>query len=115
MIIELKRPAKRKEDKDAAQLEDYMVKEECSFGLLVGEVLEVYFIDFTKPKHRAELITTINFDKDNDDAKQLITLLLSQDYDTDKIREHCLQQLKLNDTVRYWNSKEGRDNLLSYI
>ena len=115
MIIELKRPAKRKEDKDAAQLEDYMVKEECSFGLLVGEVLEVYFIDFTKPKHRAELITTINFDKDNDDAKQLITLLLSQDYDTDKMRDHCLQQLKLNDAVRYWNSKEGRDNLLSYI
>ena len=42
MIIELKRPAKRKEDRDAAQLEDYMLKEECSFGLLVGEVLELY-------------------------------------------------------------------------
>lgn len=115
MIIELKRPVKRKEDKDAAQLEDYMVKEECSFGLLVGEVLEVYFIDFTKLKHRAELITTINFDKDNDDAKQLIILLQAQDYETPIMREHCIQQLKLNETVRYWNSKEGRDELFSYI
>lgn len=115
MIIELKRPAKRKEDKDAAQLEDYMVKEECSFGLLVGEMLELYFIDFSKPKHRAELVTNIYFDKDNEDALQLITLLQAQDYDTLKIREHCIQQLKLNETVKYWNSKEGRDNLLSYI
>lgn len=115
MIIELKRPVKRKEDKDAAQLEDYMMKEECSFGLLVGEMLELYFIDFSKPKHRAELVTNISFDKNNEDALQLITLLLAQDYDTQKIREHCIQQLKLNETVRYWNTKEGRDNILSYI
>lgn len=115
MIIELKRPTNRKKDKDTTQLEDYMVKEECSFGLLVGEVLEFYFIDFSKSKHHAELITTINFDKNNDDAKQLITLLLSQDYDTERMREHCLQQLKLNDAVRYWNSQEGRDNLFTYI
>lgn len=115
MIIELKRPAKRKEDRDAAQLEDYMLKEECSFGLLVGEVLELYFVDFTKPRHRAELVTIINFDKDNNDARQLISLLQAQDYDTQKIREHCLQQLKLNETVRYWNSKEGKDDIFSYI
>ena len=74
MIIELKRPSKRKTDKDAAQLEDYMMKEECSFGLLVGEKLELYFIDFSKPKHRAELVTNICFDKDNEEALQLFLL-----------------------------------------
>ncbi len=115
IIIELKRPAKRKEDRDASQLEDYMLKEECSFGLLVGEVLELYFVDFTKPRPRAELITNIKFDKDNSDAKQLISLLLAQGYDTLKMREHCLQQLKLNETVMYWNSKEGKDEIYSYI
>jgi len=115
MIIELKRPAKRKEDRDAAQLEDYMLKEECSFGLLVGEVLELYFIDFSKSRHRAELVTNIDFDKDNTDAQQLISLLHAQDYDTQKMREHCLQQLKLNETVKYWNSKEGKEDLFTYI
>ena len=115
MIIELQRPSKRKTDKDAAQLEDYMMKEECSFGLLVGEKLELYFIDFSKPKHRAELVTNICFDKDNEEALQLIDLLKAQDYDTQKMCEHCVQQLKLNETVRYWNSKEGKDEILSYI
>jgi len=115
MIIELKRPSKRKTDKDAAQLEDYMMKEECSFGLLVGEKLELYFIDFSKPKHRAELVTNICFDKDNEEALQLIDLLKAQGYDTQKMCEHCVQQLKLNETVRYWNSKEGKDEILSYI
>lgn len=115
MIIELKRPAKRKEDRDAAQLEDYMLKEECSFGLLVGEVLELYFVDFSKIRHRAELVTTIKFDKDNIDARQLLSLLQAQDYDTQKMQEHCLQQLKLNETVRYWNSKEGKDDIFTFI
>ena len=115
MIIELKRPTKRKEDKDAVQLEDYMVKEECRFGLLVGEALELYFIDFSKPKHRAELISSITFGKDNDDAKNLISLLLAQNYDTDNMCEYCSQQQKLNNAVRYWNSQDGKDNLITYI
>lgn len=115
MIIELKRPAKKKEDKDAVQLEDYMLKEYCSFGLLVGESVELYYIDFTQTKRRAELISKINFEKDNDDAGMFIKLLFAQDYDTGKMCEYCVQQLKLNGVVKYWNSKEGRSEILTYI
>jgi hypothetical protein len=115
MIIELKRPARKKEEKDVAQLEDYMVKVECSFGMLVGEVLELYFIDFTKPKHFAELVSRIEFTENNEDAFQIITLILKQNYEAQKLREYCLQQLKLKEVVAYWNSSKGKDDLLSYI
>ena len=115
MIIELKRPARKKEEKDVAQLEDYMVKEGCCFGLLVGEVLELYFIDFSKPKHFAELVSTIEFKENDSDIIQIISLILKQNYETDKLREYCIQQLKLNEIVAYWNSTQGKDNILSYI
>lgn len=115
MIIELKRPARKKEEKDVAQLEDYMVKVECSFGLLVGEVLELYFIDFTKPKHIAELVSRIDFKENNEDAIQIISLIFKQNYEATKLREYCLQQLKLKEVVVFWNSSKGKDDLFSYI
>ena len=44
VIIELKRPKKKKEEKDANQLIDYMRQEACSYGvLLLGQKLEIYY------------------------------------------------------------------------
>ena len=115
MIIELKRPINKKRGKDTNQLEDYMTKMECSYGLLVGERLELYFIDYEKSKRIPTLILSIEFIKDNKDAKCLMDLMRKDSYDSDKMHKFCQEQIQLNDVANYWRSEEGKNELYSYI
>ena len=115
MIIELKRPINKKRDKDTNQLEDYMTKMECSYGLLVGEKLELYFIDYTKSKRVPVLILSIEFIVDNKDAKILMDLMRKDSYDSDKMRIFCQEQIQLNSVANYWKSEEGKNELYSYM
>lgn len=115
MIIELKRPINKKRGKDTNQLEDYMTKMECSYGLLVGERLELYYIDYGKSKRVPTLILSIEFLIDNKDAKCLMDLMKKDSYDSDKMRSFCQEQIELNDVANYWKSEEGRNELFGYM
>lgn len=115
MIIELKRPINKKRGKDTNQLEDYMTKMECSYGLLVGERLELYFIDYEKSKRVPTLILSIEFIKDNKDAKCLMDLMRKDSYDSNKMHKFCQEQIQLNDVANYWRSEEGKNELYSYM
>ena len=115
MIIELKRPINKKRGKDTNQLEDYMTKMECSFGLLVGEKLELYYIDYKQARRIPVLILSIEFIVDNKDAKCLMDLMRKDSYDSDKMRDFCQEQIQLNSVAKYWESDEGKNELYSYM
>lgn len=116
IIVELKRPQKKKEEKDAEQLIDYMRKIECSFGiLLLGVKLEVYYIDFSKPEHKALLVESIKYQHDNESAKQLMEVLYRNSYDQAKMLDYCHKRVKVNKSVEYWCSADGKAEIMNMI
>ena len=116
VIIELKRPKKKKEDKDANQLIDYMRQEACSYGiLLLGSKLEIYYIDYSTPKHEATLVETIKYQHDNEAAGHFMEVLCRSDYSTAKMLEYCHKRVKINKSVEYWCSVDGKTEILNMI
>lgn len=116
VIIELKRPKKKKEEKDANQLIDYMRQEACSYGiLLLGNKLEIYYIDYSTPKHEATLVEAIKYQHDNEAAHQLMEVLNRSDYSSAKMLEFCHKRVKVNKSVEYWCSEDGRTEILNMI
>lgn len=116
IIVELKRPKKKKEEKDANQLIDYMRQEACSYGiLLLGTKLEIYYIDYSTPKHEATLVETIKYQHDNDAARQFMEVLFRGDYSPAKLLEYCHKRVKINKTVEYWCSPDGKTEVMDMI
>ena len=116
VIIELKRPKKKKEEKDANQLIDYMRQEACSYGvLLLGAKLEIYYIDYSTPKHEATLVEAIKYQHDNEAAHQFMEVLNRQDYSSAKMLEYCHKRVKVNKSVEYWCSEDGKTEILNMI
>lgn len=116
IIIELKRPSKKKEDKDTDQLIDYMRHESCSYGiLLLGEKLEIYYIDYSTPKHEASLVETVKYRHNNDAARQLMEVLNRDEYTPMKMQEYCHKRVKINKSVEYWCSESGKAEIMDMI
>ena len=116
IIVELKRPKKKKEEKDANQLIDYMRQEACSYGiLLLGTKLEIYYIDYSTPKHEATLVETIKYQHDNDAARQFMEVLYRGKYSPANLLEYCHKRVKINKTVEYWCSPDGKTEILDMI
>ncbi len=116
IIIELKRPTKKKEDKDTDQLIDYMRHESCSYGiLLLGEKLEIYYIDYSTPKHESSLVETIKYRHNNDAARQLMEVLNHDEYTPLKMQEYCHKRVKINKSVEYWCSEGGKAEIMDMI
>lgn len=116
IIVELKRPQKKKEEKDAKQLIDYMKQKLCSYGiLLLGDKLEIYYINYNKPQHEASLVESIKYQHDNDAARQFMEVLLRSDYSTEKMHDYCLKRLKINKSIEYWCSSDGKAEILNMI
>ena len=116
IIVELKRPKKKKEEKDANQLIDYMRQEACSYGiLLLGSKLEIYYIDYSTPKHEATLVETIKYQHDNDAARQFMEVLYRGEYSPAKLLEYCHKRVKINKTVEYWCSPDGKTEIMDMI
>ena len=116
VIIELKRPKKKKEEKDANQLIDYMRQEACSYGiLLLGNKLEIYYIDYSTPKHEATLVEAIKYQHDNEAAHQFMEVLNRSDYSSAKMLEYCHKRVKVNKSVEYWCSDDGKTEILNMI
>lgn len=116
IIVELKRPKKKKEEKDANQLIDYMRQESCSYGiLLLGTKLEIYYIDYSTPKHEATMVETIKYQHDNDAARQFMEVLYRGEYSPAKLLEYCHKRVKINKTVEYWCSPDGKTEIMDMI
>ena len=116
VIIELKRPKKKKEEKDANQLIDYMRQEACSYGiLLLGTKFEIYYIDYSTPKHEATLVETIKYQHDNEAAHQFMEVLNRSEYSSAKMLEYCHKRVKVNKSVEYWCSEDGKTEILNMI
>ncbi len=116
VIIELKRPNKKKEEKDAKQLIDYMKQTSCSYGiLLLGDKLEIYYIDYSKPQHEAMLVETIKYQHDNDAARQFMEEMNRNTYETAHMLEYCHKRVKINKSVEYWCSVDGKKEILNMI
>lgn len=116
IIVELKRPKKKKEEKDAKQLIDYMKQKSCSYGiLLLGDKLEIYYIDYSKPQHEASLVETIKYQHDNEAAHQFMEVLNRNTYDSVHMLEYCHKRVKINKSVEYWCSQDGKKEVLNII
>lgn len=116
VIIELKRPNKKKEEKDAKQLIDYMRQKACSYGLLLlGTKLEIYYIDYSTPEHEATLVEAVKYIHDNEAAHQLMEVLNRNEYSASKMLEYCHKRVKVNKSVEYWCSPDGNTEILDMI
>lgn len=116
IIVELKRPQKKKEEKDAKQLIDYMKQTSCSFGvLLLGNKLEIYYIDYSTPEHEATLVETIKYQHDNEAAHQLMDVLYRGEYESAHMLDYCHKRVKINKSVEYWCSQDGKTEILNMI
>lgn len=116
VIIELKRPKKKKEEKDASQLIDYMRQEACSYGiLLLGSKLEIYYIDYSTPRHEATLVEAIKYQHDSEAAHQFMEVLNRNEYTSAKMLEYCHKRVKVNKSVEYWCSEDGKTEILNMI
>lgn len=116
IIVELKRPKKKKEEKDAGQLIDYMRQVACSYGiLLLGNKLEIYYIDYSTSKHEATLVETIKYQHDNDAARQFMEVLFRGEYTQAKLLEYCHKRVKINKSIEYWCSNDGKTEILDMI
>lgn len=116
VIIELKRPNKKKEEKDAKQLIDYMKQTSSSYGiLLLGDKLEIYYIDYSKPQHEAMLVETVKYQHNNDAARQFMEVLNRDTYETAHMLEYCHKRVKINKSVEYWCSQDGKQEILNMI
>lgn len=116
VIIELKRPNKKQEEKDAKQLIDYMRQKACSYGLLLmGTKLEIYYIDYSTPEHEATLVEAVKYIHDNEAASQLMDVLERNEYTGAKMLEYCHKRVKVNKSVEYWCSHDGQTEILDMI
>ncbi len=116
IIVELKRPKKKKEEKDASQLIDYMRQVACSYGiLLLGNKLEIYYIDYSTSKHEATLVETIKYQHNNDAARQFMEVLYRGEYTPAKLLEYCHKRVKINKSIEYWCSNDGKTEILDMI
>ena len=116
VIIELKRPNKKKEEKDAKQLIDYMKQTSSSYGiLLLGDKLEIYYIDYSKPQHEAMLVETVKYQHNNDAARQFMEVLNRDTYESAHMLEYCHKRVKINKSVEYWCSQDGKQEILNMI
>ena len=116
IIIELKRPNKKQEEKDAKQLIDYMRQKACSYGLLLlGTKMEIFYIDYSTPEHEATLVEAIKYIHDNEAAQQLMEVLDRNEYTGARMLEYCHKRVKVNKSVEYWCSADGKTEILDMI
>ena len=116
IIVELKRPKNKKDDKNTQQLLDYMDKKKCSFGILMlGNSMEVYYIDYNTPGHDWKLVEVIKYIHDNEAAHQFMEVLNRSEYSSAKMLEYCHKRVKVNKSVEYWCSEDGKTEILNMI
>lgn len=116
IIVELKRPAMKKREEHVEQMLDYMDRKECSFGILMmGDFMELHYRDYSAPKTSNTLVETIKYQKDSEAAHQLLDVLYHEAYEPAKMLEYCHKRVKVNKSVEYWCSEDGKTEILNMI
>jgi hypothetical protein len=117
IIIELKKPNNIQVNKNVRQLTSYMTLKKCRFGIYIGEKLELYYDKDTKSKKNLDpiLVASIDFRKDSQDGRELLTLLDRDNYSPKKLEEYCQKKIELAKLAKYWTSREGINSVYQYI
>lgn len=101
-VIELKRPGILVSERNSEQLFGYMRLLKLSFGILLGESLQVYFEvpDDEKPRKIGE----IKFDLESEDGINFIKLISKSEYSHEKIANYCKVKIAMEN-----ESKRAQD------
>lgn len=75
----------------------------------------IYYIDYSTPKHEATLVETIKYQHDNEAAHQFMEVLNRGEYSSAKMLEYCHKRVKVNKSVEYWCSEDGKTEILNMI
>jgi hypothetical protein len=111
-VVELKKPNAGIKDRNADQLISYMLQLRLQIGILLGDTLQIFF-DSPDDNIRPIKIFEIEFESDNEDGAQLISLLSKQSYSNDALLAFCHGKLqKLKDTKI---SEDAIDELTSTV
>lgn len=114
VVIELKRPNHNQTQDDIKQLSSYMKLSYCSYGLYIGEKIEIYYNRLNDDKEPAR-INSINYTLNNKEGIFLLKLLQYDSFDSDKWKNYCEGSIKLLQSVDYWTSENGKEELFQFI
>ncbi len=93
-----------------------MRQKSCSYGiLLLGEMLEIYFINYSTNNHEASLVEKIKYQHNNDAARQLMEVLYRREYNPERMNDYCKKRLKINKSIEYWCSADGKKEIMDMI
>ena len=117
IVIELKEPNHEKENKDIKQLTDYMKALKCSFGLYVGEELELYYDEDDRNKKKLDPVLVASYDLFEEDTKgiEFIKLIQKESYSSDALELYCNNIIKVSNLAKYWCSTQGKEEIYKYI
>lgn len=114
IIIELKKPNHVQDAENVRQLSDYMKVKNCLFGIYLGEKLELYFNE-PYNNHDPKLVTSIAFVKDSKLGKELLDLLQNINFSDERLKDYCVKQIKLHNTMAKWLSPQGKKEILDFV
>lgn len=115
ILIELKRPRHKQRKKDIRQLATYMKLTDCQFGLYFGEKLELFYLDVVDGKRIPKSVLSVDFNENDNNGKSLIGLLRNDGYSTERMRNFCIDSLKLNAVCDEWATQDGEERVYRFI
>ena len=92
--IEIKRPTNTINDRQVGQLSSYMRRLRLSFGLYIGENIQLYY-DTPNDDNDAIPICKIEIEENNPLGIKLCQLLSYENFDTNIIENFCKEQLRM--------------------
>lgn len=92
--IEIKRPTNTIKDRQVGQLSSYMRRLRLSFGLYIGENIQLYY-DTPNDDNDAIPICKIEIEENNPLGIKLCQLLSYENFDTNVIENFCREQLRM--------------------
>jgi hypothetical protein len=104
ICIELKRYVTGINNKNEVQLFSYMRALKLSFGILFGNVIQVYYDDF-EDKNDPIQVCEIQFNADNKLGVELLENLEQENFSKEKFTEFCKRQIELKNDKKEIDSK----------
>ena len=109
-VIELKKPNVMISERNKDQLKSYMRQLKLSFGILLGETLQVYY-EVPSDNELPIMVKDIPFMNDSDDGAECIKLLSKVEYAFDRLQKYCVDSLA--EAEKYKKSQKYVDLLCS--
>jgi hypothetical protein len=120
-VVELKRPNKTMTEKNTEQLVSYMRLLKLSFGILLGETLQIYY-ELPNDNKPPIKIKEISFIKDLDEGINFIKLLSQNECTSENLQKYCEDLLldnekkeKLKKYINFLCSREGTETIMDLL